>query len=380
MAPFAFGVTATKIHSTRSFSLPNTCTYSTCGTSSNPVSLLFFKNLAIDSAPNLFCNSLCSQKALPQKIFQPQRILAMAVNVEKAAPRYAVVTGANKGIGFETVKQLANSGVTVILTARNEKRGMEATSLLNKQGFSNVVFHQLDVQDAQSIESLAKFIQTQYGRLDILVNNAGASGVVVDEDTLKALNIDPVDWLAGKAANVVQVAMKTTYESAKLCLDTNYYGVKNVTEALLPLLQNSPSARIVNVSSLRSELKRVPNEERRKELRDIENLTEDKIDKILQNFLHDLKQDALEVNGWQIMLPAYSISKVSLNAYTRILATRYPKICINCVHPGYVNTDINWHTGTMPVEEGAEGPVMLALLPDGGPTGCYFDRTVVAEF
>ncbi|KAM3202253.1 hypothetical protein P3L10_029877 [Capsicum annuum] len=73
-----------------------------------------------------------------------------------------------------------------------------------------------------------------------------------------------------------------------------------------------------------------------------------------------------------MMLPAYSISKVSLNAYTRILARRYPKMCINCVHPGYVNTDINWHTGTMPVEEGAEGPVKLALLPDGGPTGCYF--------
>ncbi|PHU03495.1 hypothetical protein BC332_28746 [Capsicum chinense] len=284
----------------------------------------------------------------------------------------------------------------VVLTARNEKRGMEATSLLNKQGFSNVVFHQLDVQDARTIESLAKFIQTQYGRLDILlrlspdefpgkVNNSGASGVVVDEDVLRALNVDPEDWLAGKAVNVIQVAMKTTYESAKLCLDNNYYGVKNVTEALLPLLQNSTSARIVNVSSLRSELKFARQfgnqvriqvestlEERRKELGDIENLTEDKIDKILQKFLYDLKQDALEVNGWQMMLPAYSISKVSLNAYTRILARRYPKMCINCVHPGYVNTDINWHTGTMPVEEGAEGPVKLALLPDGGPTGCYF--------
>uniref|UniRef100_A0A0V0IMU2 Putative ovule protein n=1 Tax=Solanum chacoense TaxID=4108 RepID=A0A0V0IMU2_SOLCH len=174
--------------------------------------------------------------------------------------------------------------------------------------------------------------------------------------------------------------MKTTYEQAKLCLDTNYYGVKNVTEALLPLLQNSPSPRIVNVSSRKGALNRMPNKERRKELGDIENLTEEKIDEILQNFLHDLKQDALEVNGWQMMLPAYSISKVSLNAYTRILARKYPKMCINCVHPGYVNTDINWHTGTMPVEEGAEGSVMLALLPDGGPTGCYFDRTVVSEF
>ncbi|XP_049353935.1 (+)-neomenthol dehydrogenase-like [Solanum verrucosum] len=125
--------------------------------------------------------------------------------------------------------------------------------LLNEQGFSNVVFHQLDVQDAQSIESLTKFIQTQYGRLDILVNNAGASGVVPDEDVLRAMNMDLVDWM---------------------------------------------------------------------------------------------------------MLPAYSVSKVSLNAYTQILARK----------------------GTMPVEEGAEGPVMLALLPDGGPTGCYFDHTVLAEF
>ncbi|KAL3325170.1 hypothetical protein AABB24_038996 [Solanum stoloniferum] len=207
------------------------------------------------------------------------------------ACKYAVVTGANKGIGFETVKQLANSGVTIVLTARDENRGTEATSLLNEQGFSNVVFHQLDVQDAQSIESLAKFVQTQYGRLDILVNNAGASGVVPDEDVLRAMNMDLVDWLPGK-----------TFEYA------------------------------------------------------------------------------LEVNGWQMIGPVYSISKLSLNAYTRVLARKYPKMCINCVHPGFVNTDITWHTGTMPVEEGAEGSVMLALLPDGGPTGCYFDRTVLAEF
>ncbi|KAK6776745.1 hypothetical protein RDI58_027746 [Solanum bulbocastanum] len=206
------------------------------------------------------------------------------------ACKYAVVTGANKGIGFETVKQLANSGVTVVLTARDENRGTEATSLLNEQGFSNVVFHQLDVQDAQSIESLAKFVQTQYGRLDtlvtnqFLVNNAGASGVVPDEDVLRAMSMDLVDWLPGKTFDDIQASMKTTYEKAKVCLDTNYYGVKNVTEALLPLLQNSSSPRIVNVSSRRGALNLMPNEERRKELGDIENLTEEKIDGILKNF------------------------------------------------------------------------------------------------
>ncbi|WMV07867.1 hypothetical protein MTR67_001252 [Solanum verrucosum] len=124
----------------------------------------------------------------------------------------------------------------------------------------------------------------------------------------------------------------------------------------------------------------MPNEERRKELGGIENLTEDKIDEILHNFLYYLKQDSLEVNGLQMMLPTYSVSKVSLNAHTQILARRYPKICINCVHPGFVNTDITWHTGTMPVEEGPEGPVMLALFPNGGPTGCYFDSTVLTKF
>ncbi|KAL6502271.1 hypothetical protein OROHE_024699 [Orobanche hederae] len=305
----------------------------------------------------------------------------MELNTSHAQTRYAVVTGANKGIGFETVQQLANAGATVVLTARNEVRGLEATRLLQESGLSNVIFHQLDVRDAQSIQSLADFIAGQFERLDILVNNAGASGVEVDEDGLRALNIDPSTWLAGKAVNLIQDVMKTTYDSAKECLDTNYYGVKKVTESLLPSLQQSTlGARIVNVSSLRSELSRIPNEHTRKELGDIDTLTEEKIDRILQRFLNDLQENALEANGWQKMLPAYSISKATLNAYTRILARRYPRMCINCVHPGYVNTDINWHTGTMTVQEGAQGSLILAFLPEGGPTGCYFDRTRLAEF
>lgn len=268
-----------------------------------------------------------------------------------------------------------------MLTARNEPRGKEAVALLHNEGLSNVVFHQLDVMDLQSIECLANFLKTQYGTLDILVNNAGASGVVVDEEALRAMNIAPSDWLSGKVTNLIQGAVRTTYEKAKECLDTNYYGVKKVTEALLPLLQLSPGgARIVNLSSLRSELRRVPNEERRKVLGDVENLTEEKIDEIVESFLCDLKEGKLEANGWQTMLPAYSISKVTLNAYTRLLAKKHLNMCINCVHPGFVNTDLNWHTGTLTPQEGAQGPTMLALLPSGGPTGQYFDQTVMAEF
>ncbi|KAI5323395.1 hypothetical protein L3X38_032467 [Prunus dulcis] len=306
----------------------------------------------------------------------------MGSNEGYGAERYAVVSGANKGIGYEVVRQLAAcQGVVVVLTARDEKRGRDATSQLHHLGFSNVLFHQLDVLDPFSIQSLANFIDNRFGRLDILVNNAGASGVVVDEEALKSLNIDPTTWLSGKAVNKIQCAIKFTYEKAEECLNTNYYGAKRLTEALLPLLKLSPQGgRIVNVSSLRSELKRIPSEEIRNELGDVETLTEAKVDALLTKFLVDFKQNTLEANGWTLMLPAYSISKVTLNAYTRILAKKYPKMYINCVHPGFVNTDINWHTGTMTVEEGAAGPVKLALLPNGGPTGCYFDQTEVADF
>lgn len=125
---------------------------------------------------------------------------------------------------------------------------------------------------------------------------------------------------------------------------------------------------------------RIPNESLRNELGDVEELTEEKIDAIVKKFLNDFKGDALEANGWAMMLPAYSISKASLNAYTRILARKNPQMLINCVHPGFVSTDLNWHKGTMTLEEGARGPLMLALLPDEGPTGCYFDCTELAEF
>ncbi|KAJ7960398.1 (+)-neomenthol dehydrogenase-like [Quillaja saponaria] len=305
----------------------------------------------------------------------------MASDGRDVAERYAVVTGANKGIGLETVWQLASHGITVVLTARDEKKGTEATRKLHQLGLSNVIFHQLDVSDPVSIQSLAKFIQDKFGRLDILVNNAGVSGVAADEKVLKALNIDPADWISGKAATLVQGIVTHTYEQGEECINTNYYGVKRVTEALLPLLQLSPAgARIVNVSSSRSELKRIPNEHIRNELGDMKVLTEGRIDAILMKFLHDFKDNALESNGWTMMVPAYSISKASLNAYTRILAKKYPEMLINCVHPGFVSTDINWHRGILTVEEGAEGPVMLALLQDGGPTGCYFDRTQQAEF
>ncbi|KAI3956291.1 hypothetical protein MKX01_004915 [Papaver californicum] len=255
---------------------------------------------------------------------------------------YAVVTGANKGIGLEIVRQLAIKG-----------RGLDAFSLLVQSGLENVVFHQPDVRNKSSVDSLAVFVQSQFARLDILLMRKD----------LRALNIDPVSWLSGKATDMVQGVIQQPYEKAMECLDTNYYVCKKVSR-----------------SSFASSKARIPNEHILSELRDIYNLTEEKVDKIVEKFLHDLKQGMLEEMGWSLMLPSYSISKVALNAYTRVLAKRYPNMLINCVHPGYVNTDINWHTGTMTVEDGAKGPVMLALLSNGEFSGCYFDQTDKSEF
>ncbi|CAI0541331.1 unnamed protein product, partial [Linum tenue] len=268
----------------------------------------------------------------------------------------AVVTGANKGIGLEIVKQLAGHGVTAVLTARDVKRGTEAASSL---GLPNVIFHQLDVLDSLSIHRLADFITRKFGKLDILVRSVQC-----------------------KAAHLVQDAVKHTYEKAEECLNTNFYGVKATTEALLPLLKLSTcGARIVNISSLRGELRRIPSDDVRNQLGDVETLNENKLDDMVKRFLQDCKDDSLEAGGtWPSMLPAYSISKAAVNAYTRILARRHPEMKINCVHPGFVNTDLNYHTGTMTVEDGARGPVKCALLPDDGPSGCYFDQTQVAAF
>ena len=124
----------------------------------------------------------------------------------------------------------------------------------------------------------------------------------------------------------------------------------------------------------------ISNENARKELEDIDGLIEEKVDKVVDGFLEDAKENLIETNGWPANFSAYIVSKAALNAYTRILARKYPKIAINSVHPGYVSTDINHNTGVLTTEEGAKGPVMLALMPGGGPSGLFFDKTEVSTF
>ncbi|XP_073145485.1 (+)-neomenthol dehydrogenase-like [Henckelia pumila] len=295
--------------------------------------------------------------------------------------KYAVVTGANKGIGFEICRQLALKGVTVVLTARDEKRGLEAVEKLNKEsGLSDFLFfHRLDVIDSQSVDSLAEFVKSRFGKLDILVNNAGILGATVDSNSFRAA-IDAIRAGTNRKNINWNGVSAMTHDLAMEALQTNYYGAKRTTEALLPLLQSSSSPRIVNVSSSMGKLKNIPNEWAKGVLNDAENLTEESIDQVLNEFLESLKEGSLEAKGWPQYLGAYAVSKAAMSAYTRILARKYPSFRINCVCPGFVSTEMNFNTGIFTTEEGAEGPVMLALLPDDGPSGLFFVRKEVSSF
>ncbi|KAK1438365.1 hypothetical protein QVD17_04173 [Tagetes erecta] len=293
--------------------------------------------------------------------------------------RCAVVTGANKGIGFEICRQLALEGIEIILTARNESRGVEAVNKLNASGISNVIFHQLDITDSKSVQNLVKFIESRFKKLDILVNNAAESGIVcVDINKFKEggaymqVTDDNVDNLTG--------LIEEPYDLGERCLNINYYGTKRVTDALIPLLQLSKSPRVVNVSSVYGDLHWFPNEELKQELHDIENLTEERIDEVIQCFLKDFKVAKLRENRWPLTCSAIKVSKAALNAYTRLMARKFQNILINAVNPGYVVTDMSSQTGILTVEEGAKGLLMAALLPDDGPSGAYFDKTKLAPF
>ncbi|CAH2063271.1 unnamed protein product [Thlaspi arvense] len=290
--------------------------------------------------------------------------------------RYAVVTGANKGIGLEICRQLASNGIIVVLTSRDEQRGLEAVETLKKElGVSDqsLIFHQLDVSDPASITSLAEFVKNQFGKLDILVNNAGVGGIITDVDALRSGT--------GKEGFKWEEIITETYELAEECIKINYYGPKRMCEAFIPLLQLSDSPRIVNVSSSMGKLKNLLNEWAKGILSDAENLTEERIDEVNKELLDDFKEGTVKTKNWTKAMSAYVVSKAGLNGYTRILAKKHPEFRVNSVCPGFVKTDMNFKTGVLSVEEGASSPVRLALLPhQETPSGCFFDRTQVSEF
>ncbi|XP_052181090.1 uncharacterized protein LOC127794193 isoform X2 [Diospyros lotus] len=267
----------------------------------------------------------------------------------------AVVTGANRGIGFEIVHQLATHGVTVVLTSRDAAVGEEAAKVLQEGGL-NVLFHQLDIVNPSSIKVFTEWLQHNYGGMDILVNNAGVS-----------FNYGPDSHL----------------ESAEQVITTNYYGTKNMIEAMIPLMRPSTSgARIINVSSrlgrLNGRRNRIGDVTLRRKLEDVDSLSEELIDRTVTTFLEQVKDGSWTSGGWPQTYTDYSMSKLAVNAYTRLMAKvlwdrpEGQKIYINCYCPGWVKTAMTGWAGNITPEEGADTCVWLALLPNQEVTGKFF--------
>ncbi|KAK7410976.1 hypothetical protein VNO78_02259 [Psophocarpus tetragonolobus] len=268
----------------------------------------------------------------------------------------AVVTGGNRGIGFEVCRQLAEHGVTVILTSRDESVGVESAKVLQEGGLTEVACHQLDILDPSSINQFAEWMKENYGGLDILVNNAG------------------VNFNQGSDNNV---------ENARKVIETNYYGTKSMIKAMIPLMKPSAAgARIVNVSSrsgrLNGKRNRIENEALKKQLSDDESLTEEMIDGMVSTFLQQVEDGSWRSEGWPLKYTDYSVSKLAVNCYTRFLARKFSerpegeKIYINCYCPGWVRTALTGYAGSVTVEVGADTAVWIALLPDQAITGKFF--------
>ncbi|RCV07505.1 hypothetical protein SETIT_1G250200v2 [Setaria italica] len=307
--------------------------------------------------------------------------------MEEAIPkpsekRVALVTGGNRGMGFEICRQLASSGLAVVLTARDEKRGAEAVDRLRGLGLPDVVFHQLEITEPASAARLADFVRNKFGKLDVLVNNAGTMGVTMEVGEAAVKEI----MSSGKDQNEIAEWLKqrTTQstQQGEECLRINYHGTKKVTEALLPLVLSSADGRIINVTSAFGLLRFFSGEELRRELSGIDTLTKRRLDELSALFVEDLKRGELGRRGWPAdrVYAAYQASKALVCAYTRILARENAGLRVNCVHPGYVETEMNCNTGNLTAAEGASVSVAVALAERGGVTGAYFDRTEMASF
>ncbi|OPF76605.1 dehydrogenase [Streptomyces antioxidans] len=232
----------------------------------------------------------------------------------------ALVTGANKGLGKETARQLAARGATVVLASRDAERGEAAAAELAAAGTKPIPVR-LDVTDADSVQEVADALDAEYGRLDVLVNNAGT---VIDQ----------------RAERTTTAEMRQNYE-------VNVFGVVTVIHAMLPLLSKSAAPRIVNVSSTTASL--------------------------------SLTSGGTDFGGDADLRMAYSSSKAALNMLTIQYAKAFgdsdalSHIKINSATPGYTATDMTNHRGTRTVAEGARVIVDLATLTDDGPTGGFFN-------
>lgn len=230
--------------------------------------------------------------------------------------KIALVTGANKGIGFEIARQLAQAGVTVLLGARDFGRGQKAAALL--AGFAGVEAIEIDLNDENTIAAAARVIGERHGRLDILVNNAG---IVDAEDGPPSI---------------------ATTRAARRLMETNFIGTLAVTQAMLPLLRLSPAGRIVNLATTLGSLA--------------------------------INGDPTSPY-YDARLIGYNASKAALNMLTVQLAAELKdtSIVVNSVAPGYVKTDLTGNNGFMTPEQGARLPVEYALLGADAVSGRFVE-------
>ncbi|XP_073277121.1 (+)-neomenthol dehydrogenase [Primulina huaijiensis] len=250
----------------------------------------------------------------------------------------AIVTGANKGIGFELVKRLAELGLTVVLTARDDGRGLEAVRALKGEGL-DVHFFCLDVSNSNSIKTFASWFQHTFGVLDILINNAAVSFNDLRENSVK---------------------------HAETVIRTNFYGPKLLTEALLPLFRCSPfGSRVLNISSRLGMINKLENHKLKEILKDEENLSENQIEGMLNLFLQSVKNGTWKSYGWPQHWTDYSVSKLALNSYSKILAKQYKGngISVNCFCPGFTQTSMTGGKGMHTADAVADVGAWLALLP-----------------
>ncbi|POT24490.1 short-chain dehydrogenase [Citrobacter freundii] len=233
--------------------------------------------------------------------------------------KIALVTGANRGIGFETARQLAQQGVYVIIGGRNVNSIKKSANKLISEGLE-VESLIVDITDSNSITKAADKIGNKYGRLDILVNNAAIR-------------------LEDYGLNPSQQPMKKWKET----FNTNLFGMVELTNALLDLIKKSDAGRIVNVSSL------------------------------LASISTHTDTDSYAYSKMFKSLPAYSATKSAVNSWTVHLAyeLRDTPVKVNAVHPGYTITDMNDGEGVLDVKDGAKSSVMMAMLDEDGPSGTY---------
>lgn len=236
----------------------------------------------------------------------------------------ALVTGANKGIGYEVVRQLAGNGFYVYLGSRNLANGLSAVERLKAEGINSVEAVELDVTSSASVNAARQAIGSKTEVLDVLVNNAGISG------------------------GFPQSALDATLEQFRTVYETNVFGVVGVTQAFIDLLKKSAEPRIVNVTSAMGSL----------------SLSADPSGSMYHN-----------------KMAVYQSSKSALNMYTVNLAydLRDTAFKVNMVCPGYTQTDFTSHQGTSTVKEAGARIAKYALIGRDGPTGKYISEEYFPE-